>query len=141
MALPLPPPRPVHFLWLFLAHLPSQGGRGTPNIYLFIVTLNRVLAYQLSGKGHGAAPTVVSEVGCGLGCVTVDLHAKNMVVAKEEAIFICGTDSRGSSYEYECALIKSLCCINRISMVYAQNEQPVALDPRILIHMDLAAEC
>ncbi|KZT00051.1 uncharacterized protein LAESUDRAFT_816725 [Laetiporus sulphureus 93-53] len=73
----------------------------TPNMYLFIVTLNRVLTYQVSGKGHGAAPTVVSEVGCGLGCATMDLHARNMIVAKDEAIFICGTDSRGSSYAYE----------------------------------------
>lgn len=71
------------------------------NVYLFIVTLNRVLAYQASGKGSGAVPTVVSEVGCGLGCATMDRHAKNMVVAKDEAVYICSTDTRGSSYAYE----------------------------------------
>lgn len=71
------------------------------NVYLFIVTLNRVLAYQASGKGSGSTPTVVSEVGCGLGCAAMDRHARNMIVAKDEAIYVCGTDSRGSSYAYE----------------------------------------
>lgn len=71
------------------------------NVYLFIVTLNRVLAYQASGKGSGAAPTVVSEVGCGLGCATMDRYAKNMIVARDEAIYVCGIDNRGSSYAYE----------------------------------------
>ncbi|TFY60015.1 hypothetical protein EVJ58_g5412 [Rhodofomes roseus] len=99
----LPKPRTVH-------ESPAEPVTGlgfresdeeTPNVYLFIVTLNRVLVYQASGKGSGAAPTVVSEAGCGLGCATMDRHAKNMVVAKDEAVYICGTDNRGSSYAYE----------------------------------------
>ncbi|PCH37664.1 vacuolar membrane protein [Wolfiporia cocos MD-104 SS10] len=72
-----------------------------PHIYLFIVTLNRVLAYQTSGKGSGAGPAVVSEVGCGLGCAAMDWQARDMIVAKDEAIYFCETDNRGSSYAYE----------------------------------------
>lgn len=71
------------------------------NIYLFIVTINSVLVYQASGKGSGGAPTAVDEVGCGLGCATMDWRAKDMVVARDEAIYICGTEGRGACYAYE----------------------------------------
>lgn len=71
------------------------------NVYLFIVTTNRVLTYQTSGKGSGGAPTVVDEVGCALGCATMDWRARDMVLAKEEAIYVCGIENRGSSYAYE----------------------------------------
>jgi hypothetical protein len=66
-----------------------------------VVTTNRVLSYQASGRGSGGAPTVVDEVGCGLGCATMDWHAKDIVVARDEAIYICGTDGRGACYAYE----------------------------------------
>lgn len=71
------------------------------NIYLFIVTINRVLAYQVSGKGSGGTPTAVDEVGCGLGCAAMDWHAKDVVVARDEAIYICGIEGRGACYAYE----------------------------------------
>ena len=73
----------------------------TPHLYLFIVTTNRVLCYQASGKGSGGSPVVVDEAGAGLGCAVMDWRAKDMVVARDEAIFLCGTDGRGPSLAYE----------------------------------------
>jgi len=72
-----------------------------PNLYLFVVTTNRVLSYQASGRGSGGVPTVVDEVGCGLGCATMDWHAKDVVVARKEALYLCGIDGRGACYAYE----------------------------------------
>ena len=72
-----------------------------PSLYCFIVTTNRVLSYHVTGRGSGGAPTVVDEVGCGLGCATMDWRAKDMVVARDEAIYICGTEGRGAAYAYE----------------------------------------
>ena len=72
-----------------------------PNVHLFIVTTNRVLCYQASGKGSGGAPTVVDEIGAGLGCATMDWKARAVVVARDEAIYLCGTESRGPCYAYE----------------------------------------
>ena len=46
-------------------------------------------------------PTVVDEVGCGLGCATMDWHAKDVVVARKEALYLCGIDGRGACYAYE----------------------------------------
>ncbi|EMD38025.1 hypothetical protein CERSUDRAFT_113136 [Gelatoporia subvermispora B] len=79
----------------------KEPSEESPNIHLFIVTINHVLCYQASGKGSGGTPAVVDEVGCGLGCATMDWRAKDMVVARDEAIYICGTDGRGACYAYE----------------------------------------
>ncbi|KAK7064568.1 E3 ubiquitin-protein ligase PEP5 [Favolaschia claudopus] len=67
---------------------------------LFVVTTNRVLSYQVSGAGTGKA-TVVDDVGCALGCASMDWKNNDVVVAREEAIYICGIESRGACYAYE----------------------------------------
>ncbi|KAG6900207.1 hypothetical protein C0993_001472 [Termitomyces sp. T159_Od127] len=72
-----------------------------PNYSLFIVTINRVLSYQVTGKGSGGLPSVIDEIGCGLGCATMDWKAHNITVAKDEAIYVCGTEGRGACYAYE----------------------------------------
>ena len=79
----------------------------TPYVYLFIVTTNRTLCYQASGKGSGGAPAVVDEIGAGLGCATMDWKAREIVVARDEAIYRCGTESRGACYAYEGVLTQS----------------------------------
>ncbi|KZS98027.1 hypothetical protein SISNIDRAFT_472828 [Sistotremastrum niveocremeum HHB9708] len=73
----------------------------TRGIYLFIVTINRVLSYHASGKGSGASPTVVDEVGSGLGCACMDRKNREIMVAREEAIYRCGIDGRGDCYAYD----------------------------------------
>ncbi|KAF9012567.1 vacuolar membrane protein [Cyathus striatus] len=71
------------------------------NLYLFVVTTNRVLCYQASGRGSGGIATEVDEVGCGLGCATMDWRGREMIVARDEAIYKCGTEGRGTCYAYE----------------------------------------
>ena len=83
----------------------------SPNVYLFIVTINRVLMYQVSGKGQGGTPTAVDEVGCALGCATMDQDAREIVVARDEAIYLCGVDGRGACYAYEGAPTCSPTCL------------------------------
>ncbi|KAL1686960.1 hypothetical protein GGG16DRAFT_63250 [Schizophyllum commune] len=72
-----------------------------PQTHLFVATTNRVLAYQVSGRGSGGPATVVNEIGCGLGCTTMDRAARDLVIARDEAIYVCGTEGRGSSYALE----------------------------------------
>ncbi|KAH8094673.1 hypothetical protein BXZ70DRAFT_947050 [Cristinia sonorae] len=71
------------------------------NTYLFIVTTNHVLSYQVTGRGSGGTPAVMDEVGAGLKCATMDWRNSEMVVAKDEAVYICGTEGRGACYAYE----------------------------------------
>lgn len=78
-----------------------SASEDSPHLYLFVVTTNRVLCYQATGKGSGGSPVVVDEVGAALGCAVMDWRAKDMVVARDEAIYLCGTDGRGPSLAYE----------------------------------------
>ncbi|KAJ6604245.1 hypothetical protein DFH09DRAFT_1122065 [Mycena vulgaris] len=69
---------------------------------LFVVTTNRVLSYQVSGAGSGSGKaTVVDDIGCGLGCAAMDWRGHDVVVARDEAIYVCGVESRGACYAYE----------------------------------------
>ncbi|KAF5378286.1 hypothetical protein D9615_008715 [Tricholomella constricta] len=79
----------------------KESSEDSPNLSLFIVTINHVLSYQVTGKGSGGTPSVVDEIGCGLGCATMDWRSNNIVVAKDEAIFFCATEGRGACYAYE----------------------------------------
>ncbi|GLB34509.1 putative zinc-finger [Lyophyllum shimeji] len=89
------PPEPVTGLGF------KEPTEENPNLSLFVVTINHVLSYQVTGKGSGGAASVVDEIGCGLGCATMDWKANSMVVAKDEAIFFCGTEGREAAYAYE----------------------------------------
>ncbi|KAG6805501.1 hypothetical protein H0H92_015161, partial [Tricholoma furcatifolium] len=79
----------------------KESTEDNSNYSLFVVTINRVLSYQVTGKGSGGSPTVVDEIGCGLNCATMDWKAQSIAVARDEAIYVCGTEGRGACYAYE----------------------------------------
>ncbi len=60
-----------------------------------------MLCYQASGKGSGGAPVEVDEIGTGLGCASMDWRGKDIVVARDEAIYVCNTEGRGNCWAYE----------------------------------------
>ncbi|KAG5633582.1 hypothetical protein H0H81_006731, partial [Sphagnurus paluster] len=72
-----------------------------PSLFLFIMTISRVLSYHVYGKDSSSTPTVVDEIGCGHGCAMMGRCASNMVTAKDKGIFFCGTEGRGPCYAYE----------------------------------------
>jgi hypothetical protein len=78
---------------------PESDKSGTSSLSLFIVTTNRVLSAPVSGKG-GEARTV-DELGCGLGCAVMDWERREMVLARDEAIYLYGPEGRGACYAYE----------------------------------------
>ncbi|KAF7306576.1 E3 ubiquitin-protein ligase PEP5 [Mycena indigotica] len=80
---------------------PITGLGFSESKFLFVVTTNRVLSYQVSGSGSSSRATVVDEVGCALGCATMDWREHAVVVAREEAIYVCNVESRGACYAYE----------------------------------------
>ncbi|KAF8656018.1 hypothetical protein AX16_002806, partial [Volvariella volvacea WC 439] len=80
---------------------PSAAPGLAANTSLFVVTTNRVLSYQISGKGSGGPAIVVDEIGAALGCSTMDWKGRDIVIARSEAIYMCGTEGRGTCYAYE----------------------------------------
>lgn len=70
-----------------------------PNIYLYIITTSRVLSVPVSGSARSSEPKTVDEVGASLQCSAT--HKGDIVVAREEAIFVVGVDGRKGCYAYE----------------------------------------
>ena len=56
---------------------------------------------QATGRVSGANPSIVDEVGAGLRCAAMDWHKRDIVVAREEAIYVCAVEGRGSCYACE----------------------------------------
>ena len=54
----------------------------------------------------GSNPSTVDEVGAGLGCAVMDWHKRDIVVAREEAVYVCGVEGRGTCYAYEGTLFQ-----------------------------------
>lgn len=77
------------------------GSEELPHLYLFIVTTNRILCYQASGRGSGSAPVVLDETGGALGCADMDWRARNVLIARDEAIYLYEPEGRGPTVAYE----------------------------------------
>jgi len=76
------------------------GGKGAVTATaLYVVTTNRVIAAPVSAKG-GEARTL-DETGSGLGCSAMDWEKRDMIVARDEAIYLYSPDGRGACYAYE----------------------------------------
>lgn len=88
-----------------LASHDKEKEREKESLFLFIVTTNRVLSYIAAGKSSGSTPTTVDEVGCGLGCATMHERTQEMVLARDDAIYMCSSEGRGACYVTECASI------------------------------------
>lgn len=73
----------------------------TEYLFLFIVTLSQVLSYQVTGRGAGYPPDVVDDLGAETGCAAVNHKSTDMIIAREEAIYLANTDGRGPSYALE----------------------------------------
>ncbi|RXK35794.1 vacuolar membrane protein [Tremella mesenterica] len=76
-----------------------DNDKGSNLLSLFIVTVNRLLCAQVSGKG--GEPRVLDDVGSGLGCAVMDQEKKKMVIASDEGIYLYDTEGKGASFAYE----------------------------------------
>lgn len=68
---------------------------------LFVSTTSRILRLGLSKKGQGLPPKTVEDIGCGLGCMTIDQRTGDVVVARDDAIYTYTLDGRGPPRAYE----------------------------------------
>lgn len=69
-------------------------------ISLYIVTTNRVLSAPVATRG-GDARTIDEEKGAGLGCAIMDWNRRDMIVARDDGIYLYGPEGRGACYAYE----------------------------------------
>lgn len=78
----------------------SETDKSTaPNLSIFVVTTNRVLSAVVSGRG-GEAKTI-DDKGAGLGCASMDWDRKELIVARDDALWLYGAEGRSQCYAYE----------------------------------------
>ena len=68
---------------------------------LYIATTSRILTLAISGKGQGQPARTLDEVGCAVGCMTIDKATNDLLVARDDAIYYYGLHGRGPYYPYE----------------------------------------
>ena len=68
---------------------------------LYIATTGRISNLVISGKGQGQPARTVDNQGCGVGCMTVDQDTRDIVVARDDAIYTYGPNGRGPSFAFD----------------------------------------
>ncbi|ORX99032.1 hypothetical protein BCR34DRAFT_576819 [Clohesyomyces aquaticus] len=68
---------------------------------LYIATTGRILTLVISGRGQGQPAKSLDETGCGVGCMAVDKATRDVVVARNDAIYYYGLHGRGPPFGYE----------------------------------------
>ena len=68
---------------------------------LYVATISRILKLVISGRGQGQPAKTLEDLGCGVGCMTVDDRNGDIVVVRDDAIYYYGVDGRGPCFAYD----------------------------------------
>ena len=65
---------------------------------LYIATSARILTLILSGRGQGQPSRTLDDLGCAVGCMTADRTTRDVIVARDDAIYYYGLHGRVACY-------------------------------------------
>jgi hypothetical protein len=68
---------------------------------LYLATTGRILTLTISGQGQGQPVKPLEDIGCAVGCMTIDKSSGEIVVVRDDAVYYYGVGGRGPSYAYE----------------------------------------
>lgn len=68
---------------------------------VYIATTGRISTLIISGKGLGQPARTLDKQGCGVGCMTIDPETKDVIVARDDAIYTYGPRGRGPSFAFD----------------------------------------
>lgn len=68
---------------------------------LYMTTTSRIATLIISGRGQGQPARTVDSQGCGVGCVAVDPQTKDLIVARDDAVYYYGPNGRGPSFAFD----------------------------------------
>ncbi|OAX82198.1 hypothetical protein ACJ72_03451 [Emergomyces africanus] len=79
--------------------LEIQYGHATT---LYIATTGRILNLVIAGRGQGQPARTLEDLGCGVGCMTLDHETGDVLIAREDAIYTYGVSGgRGPSFAFD----------------------------------------
>ncbi|KKY27486.1 putative vacuolar protein sorting protein [Phaeomoniella chlamydospora] len=68
---------------------------------LYIATTSKIVTLAIAGRGQGSPPKTLDNSGCGVGCMAMDPETKDIIVARDDAIYSYGPGGRGQPYAFE----------------------------------------
>jgi tetratricopeptide (TPR) repeat protein len=68
---------------------------------LYISTTSRVLALAITGNKQGTPARTLDENGCDVGCMTLDPESNDIIIARDDAVYLYGPKGQKTSYAYE----------------------------------------
>lgn len=75
--------------------------RETAATTLYIATTGRISTLVISGKGLGQPARTIDKQGCGVGCMTINHETRDVIVARDDAIYTYGPRGRGPSFAFD----------------------------------------
>jgi len=73
---------------------------------LYIATTAKILTLVISGRGQGQPARTLDNTGCAAGCMTIDQATRDVIVARNDALYYYGLHGRGACYS--CDGVKTL---------------------------------
>ncbi|KAK5121727.1 hypothetical protein LTR85_004602 [Meristemomyces frigidus] len=70
---------------------------------LYISTTSHIRALAISGGGQGTPARTLDERGCAVGCMTLEPSSSDVIVGRDDAIYVYGPRGKAASYAYECS--------------------------------------
>ena len=74
---------------------------GSNTTVLYVATTGRILTLTISGRGQGRPARPLEDIGCDVGCMTIDKESREIVVVRNDRVYYYGLNGRGPSYAYE----------------------------------------
>ena len=71
------------------------------NAVLFIATVGRIASLTISGKNSGQPARTVDNRGCDVGCMTLDSQTRDLVIAREDAVYTYTSSGRGQPLAFD----------------------------------------
>ncbi|KAG5519427.1 hypothetical protein PMAC_002054 [Pneumocystis sp. 'macacae'] len=77
-------------------------------ISLFIITTEKMLKLLINVKVQANSPEIIDTAGASLGCSTMNQKNNDIVIVRDDAIYIYGVDNKNTCYTYNCSKSKVL---------------------------------
>jgi len=68
---------------------------------LYIATTTKILTLFITGRSQGQPARTLDDIGCALGCLTVDNTTRDIIIARDDAIYYYGLHGRGACYNFD----------------------------------------
>ena len=68
---------------------------------LYIATTGRIASLAISGRGQGQPARTIDNQGCGVGCMTIEKATRDIIVARDDAVYYYSRNGRGPSFAFE----------------------------------------